>query len=192
MSHNERCKDCKKRIFELLTKIYGEVKEGYNLNLPAHLEEYEKYKYYKDLQKIYLALQNYRNHKKFISYRVKKLPAVDYFVVNQNFIVEVDESQHFTKPRKITLQNYPQNLNLGFDKQKWIKLCEQLDRHDNDPNPWRDETRSWYETLRDFTPSILNMNPTIRLYIKDHIWCSFNPENSVDIEKFKKIIEAKK
>ena len=33
VTHNERCKECKKRIFELLIKLFGEVRINYNLNL---------------------------------------------------------------------------------------------------------------------------------------------------------------
>lgn len=190
--HNERCKECKKRIFELLTKIYGEVREGYNLNLPAHLEGYRRYKVYGDLKRIYVALQNHRGYKQFISVRVKKLPNGDHFVINPGFIVELDESQHFTKPRQITLENYPTHIKCGFDKKKWIRLCERLDRHDNDPDPWRDETRAWYETLRDFAPHILSIDPTVRLYIRDYVWCSLDPENKEDLDKFKKILGVKK
>jgi len=188
MTHNERCKECKKRMFELLSKSYGEVKQDYNLHLSNKLDSFKDNLQYTNLQKIFTSLKNHRGFQNFV--KAKNLPNVDFFIVNPGFIVEFDESQHFTKPREIALKNYPTDLKLGFDKQKWIKHCENLHKKDNDP-PYRDEQRAWYDTMRDFAPFILNFMPTIRLFAKDHVWCSFDPENSEDIKKFKTIIEGK-
>jgi len=69
-----------------------------------------------------------------------------------------------------------------------MRLCEKINAKDNDP-PYRDEQRAWYDTLRDFLPSILGLNPTIRLYAKDFVWCSLNSDNPEDVEKFRRIIE---
>ncbi len=189
IKHNERCKECKKRIFELLSKIYGDVKVNYNLNLSNKPDSFKDNTHYSNLLNIFTSLQHHRGHDKFV--RAKKLPNVDFFVVNPGFIVEFDESQHFTKPREISLNNYPDDLKLGFDKQKWIKLCEDLHKKDNNPL-YRDEQRAWYDTMRDFSPFILNLKPTIRLFARDHIWCALNPEDNGDIKKFKKILEGKK
>ena len=63
-------------------------------------------------------------------------------------------TQHFTKPREIALGLYPQNIPYGFSVERWRKLCESLDKRDNDP-PYRDEQRAWYDTLRDFAPQIV-------------------------------------
>lgn len=187
IKHNERCKECKRRIFELLTKIYGEVKERFNLNLPCELEKYQEYEFYDALKTIYIKLQNHRGFKRFV--RAKKLPNVDYFVVNPGFIIEFDESQHFTKPREITLKNYPEKLKLGFDKNMWIKRCIDLNRKDNDP-PYRDEQRAWYDTLRDFSSLILNI-PIIRLLPEECVWCELNPEKETDVRWFKELIRKK-
>lgn len=188
VTHNERCKECKKRIFELLTKLFGEVRINYNLNLFNHPDSFVENPYFPDLKNIFTHLQNHRGHDKFI--RAKKLPNVDFFVVNPGFIVEFDESQHFTKPREISLKNYPSDLKLGFNKQKWIKHCVDLHKKDNDP-PFRDEQRAWYDTMRDFAPTILNLKPTIRLFSKDYVWCKLNPENKFDLIKFKNLLNDK-
>jgi hypothetical protein len=39
--HSERCKECKKRILELLMEIYGKenVSQNYNLHFPNKIEE---------------------------------------------------------------------------------------------------------------------------------------------------------
>lgn len=189
IKHNERCKECKKRIFELLSKLYGKVEQDYNLNLSNKLDSFKDNLHYSNLRNIFGLLQDHRGHQEFV--RAKNLPNVDFFVVNPGFIVEFDESQHFTKQREISLKNYPTDLKLGFDKQKWIKHCENLHQKDNDPY-YRDEQRAWYDTMRDFSPFILDFKPTIRLFARDHVWCGFNPENNEDINKFKEILGDRK
>lgn len=82
---------------------------------------------------------------------------------------------------------YPKKLRIGFDKDKWIERCKSLNRKDNDP-PFRDEQRAWYDTLRDFLPTMKPLKPTKRIYWGDHIWCNLNPDNQSDIDDFKRII----
>lgn len=144
-THNERCRMCKETFEAMLKKLYGEVKPNYEFDVGAHLEDYINTPYYDKLKDIYEALQNHRDFKKFV--KTKTLPNCDFFIPNPGFIIEFDESQHFTPPRKITLENYPDELKLGFDRGKWIKLCEKINAKDNDP-PYRDEQRAWYDTLR--------------------------------------------
>ena len=184
--HNERCKGCKKAVEELLSSIFGEVKVNYNLNLPSSANSYKDSTIYSSLIKIHSALVNYRGNDDFV--KVKKLPNVDFFVPNPSLIVEFDESQHFTKPRYITLDNYTDTLSLGFDKAKWKTICNKLDRIDNNPI-YRDEQRAWYDTLRDFAPSFLGLIPTKRLFASDYVWCSLNSESKADIETFKDILD---
>jgi hypothetical protein len=185
VSHYERCKECKERVYEILTALYGKVERNYNINLPLNENEMEKSLHYKNLMEIYSILQNYRGYSEFV--RAKKLPNVDYYIKEHDFIVEFDESQHFTPLRKLALEKYPEELKIGFNKEKWINLCESINAKDNDPI-YRDEQRAWYDTLRDFAPSILNLNPTIRLYSKGHIWCDLDANKEEDLEKFEKIL----
>lgn len=188
VKHNERCKECKKHVFELLTNLFGEVKENYNLNLPNKPRSFKSSPYYSHLKDIHASLQSHRNHKNFI--KSKKLPNIDFFIVDHEFNLEFDESQHFTAPRKLTLEKYPEELKLGFDKQRWINLCETLNKKDNNP-VYRDEQRAWYDTLRDFVPSVLNHNPTVRIYAKDNVWCELDPDNAEDLKTFKNILKIK-
>ncbi len=57
MSHNQRCKECKVRVRQLLEKIYGLVTPNYRIQLgarPEALREYSRYSVYDtylDLQK---------------------------------------------------------------------------------------------------------------------------------------------
>lgn len=184
----ERCQKCKETIKKLLKKIYGRVEENYKFKVGTLPEDFKNTLYYSELKKIFEKLQNHKGHRDFV--KAKTLPNCDFFIPNPGFIVEFDESQHFTLPRKITLEEYPTNLELGFSKEKWIRLCEKIDTKDNNP-PYRDEQRAWYDTLRDFLPVILDLNPTVRLFAEDFVWCSLDPENPRDVEKFKKIIECK-
>ena len=108
-------------------------------------------------------------------------------MVEEKLIIEFDESQHFTLPRKLALENYPRELELGFDRQRWISLCEKLNRKDNDP-PYRDEQRAWYDTLRDYVPLVRSLKPTIRLFAKDHIWCNLDSNNPSSLQEFESIL----
>lgn len=183
--HNERCKNCKIRILELLSRIFSEVKVNYNLNISSDGSEFKNSLHFENLSKIYKSLQEYRNYDTFI--RSSKLPNVDFFIVNPGFILEFDESQHFTKPRKVAIENYSSTIELCFSKKKWIESCKKLNKRDNDP-PFRDEQRAWYDTLRDYAPSILNLKPTVRLYARDYNWCELNRNNTEDINKFKNFL----
>jgi len=151
----ERCPKCKETVRKLLEKIYGRVEENYKFRVGTLPEDFKKNSpYYSKLKKIYEKLQDHREYRDFL--KAKTLPNCDFFVRNPGFIVELDESQHFTLPRKITLEEYPTNLELRFSKERWIRLCEKIDAKDNDP-PYRDEQRAWYDTLRDFLPAIYNL-----------------------------------
>lgn len=185
--HDERCPECKETMSRLLEKIYGKVEQNYKLEIGTHPEDFKNTPYYDKLKEIYVALQNHRGFKEFV--KAKTLSSCDFFVSNQGFLVEFDESQHFTQPRRITLKNYPEELELEFDKGRWITLCEKINAKDNDPL-YRDEQRAWYDTLRDFLPIIKGLNPTVRLFAKDYVWCSLDPSNPSDVERFKNIIEG--
>lgn len=185
--HDERCSECKETIRKLLDRIYGKVELNFKFKVGTRPEEFKNTPFYDDLVRIYRVLQNYRGFREFV--KAKTLPRCDFFIPRPGFIVEFDESQHFTVPRKIALERYPE-LELGFDKEEWIMLCEKIRASDNNP-PYRDEQRAWYDTLRDFLPSIKGLKPTVRLFAKSFVWCSLNPDNSSDIEKFKRLLRNK-
>ena len=186
--HNERCLKCKETVEIMLKKIYGKVSKYYVFRISANPKEYQAFPIFKNIEKIFKELQNYRNYKNFIRTRI--LPPCDFFVHRSSFIVEFDESQHFTFCRKLTLLNYPENLVVGFYLKKWIKLCDRIDAKDNDP-PYRDEQRAWYDTLRDFLPAIKGLKPTIRIFSRDFQWCSMNPEKPSHLKTFRAILEGK-
>jgi len=184
MSHNERCKECKVRVRQLLEKIYGQVIPNYRIHLGTRPEELREHPKYSVLNDIYSALQNHRGFAEFVR---AGYVDVDFFLPEQKMIVEFDESQHFTESRKIALSHYPTEFNLGFSRDTWMKHCDEIRAYDNDP-PFRDEQRAWYDTLRDFIPEMNGFLPTVRLYSRDMEWCRLDPENSKDIEKFRNLL----
>ena len=110
--------------------------------------------------------------------------------MKKNIIVELDETQHFTGARAAALSAYPDSLELGFDRDKWIDLCHEIDAHDDYPE-YRDEQRAWYDTLRDFLPLIDGYKPTQRIYMGDFQWCLLDENNYEDVKAFKTIISGK-
>jgi hypothetical protein len=188
-THDERCPECKNTVLELLKSSFREVQTGYRFEAGIKPEDYEGTAFYPSLRKIYEALQAYRGHQEFT--KAKSLPNVDYFVPDPGFILEFDESQHFTEPRRITLEHYPEGLKLGFDKNRWMTKCEEINAKDNDP-PYRDEQRAWYDTLRDFLPSVIGLEPTVRLFSKGLRWCNLDPSVRSDADRFKELLKGKR
>ena len=140
-----------------LEKIYGLVIPNYRIQLGTRPEELRENSRYSVLNDIYSALLNHRGFTELSAAYVD----VDFFLPDQKMIVEFDESQHFTKPRKIALSHYPSDLNIRFSRDTWMKHCDDIQAYDNDP-PYRDEQRAWYDTLRDFIPEIKGFRPMAR------------------------------
>jgi len=188
MAHNEHCKKCKSVFINALRKEFGEVTEQWKSGWPCRIDDILGLSEINNadaamLRKIYNSLQNHRGHHDFV--RKKILPACDYYIKSLNCLLEFDESQHFTALRGLTLSLYPKKVKLGYDKKLWRKRCEEMDRHDNDPID-RDEKRAWYDTLRDLLPLSFGINPTIRIFSKDAIWCE---DKNKTMDLIKSIIE---
>jgi hypothetical protein len=98
------------------------------------------------LMEIYLALSSRRGFTDFT--RPGWQLSCDFAIPAQHLIVEFDEREHFSAPRAIALSLYPRALPLCFNREEWIRHCESIDAHDNDP-PYRDEQRAFYDSLRD-------------------------------------------
>jgi len=187
--HGERCPKCKETVRKLLERIYSKVEQNYKFKVGTRPEYFINTPYYSKVKKIYERLQNHRGFRDFIKSKI--LPNCDFFVPKPGFIVEFDESQHFSLLREISLRNYPQNLRLGFSLTKWVTLCEKISAKDNNP-PFRDEQRAWYDTLRDFLPEFERLEPTVRLYSTEMQWCSLSPENPEAVAKFRELIENRR
>ncbi|MEM3365394.1 MAG: hypothetical protein QXM93_03120, partial [Candidatus Methanomethyliaceae archaeon] len=185
-THYERYFFCKETIRKLLEKVYGKVETEFKIDVGTHPKDFIGLPCYEKLKEIYVFLQNFRGNKDFV--RSEKLPPCDFYIPSENVVVEFDEKQHFTQPRKITLEHYS-NLDLGFDKKKWIRLCDKINAKDNYP-PFRDEQRAWYDCIRDFLPLIKGLKPTIRLYAGDLVWCNLSTDSPEDVERFKTILRG--
>lgn len=183
--HNERCRDCKSTVHNMLEALFGSVKDNWDLKLPSRLDDYINTDLSDTLGTVHEALQKHRGFNQFV--KSPKLARFDYFIPDQNLIVEFDESQHFTKPKGIALRLYPHGEEYGFSVERWRTLCHKLDKRDNDP-PYRDEQRAWYDTLRDFAPQLLGNRQTIRLYSRELAWCSMDPASESDLLKFRQIL----
>jgi len=188
MAHNERCRKCKETVRAMLEKLYGSVVPNRRITLATRPGGYADTPVYPALEGIYRSLQQHRGFEKFV--RADYVDA-DFFIPDPGFVVEFDESQHFTEPRLIALENYPAAVQVGYSISRWKKLCLDLDRHDNRPLD-RDEQRAWYDTLRDFLPASKGFLPTLRLYARERVWCEFDPDNPADVARFRELLEEKR
>jgi hypothetical protein len=136
---------------ELLAKILNDIytkdkvicKQNGNREVDfewGNIKESTKIEY----RDIYNALCNYRGYTEFAKPGKIKCD----YVISDKIIIEYDEEQHFTKARSITFEYYPKDFKFLFDQNKWKELCDQLNRHDNDP-VYRDEQRAFRDAIRD-------------------------------------------
>ena len=187
--HSERCRACKTRVRELLERIYGTCQPNRRLRWQTSLAAYEGTLIEPALRNVAEALATYRGFSSGEYVRSGVLAPCDFWVPHPGFIVEFDESQHFTSPRRLALCAYANEHPLGFSPQHWIALCAHHDAKDNDP-PFRDEQRAWYDTLRDLVPLLEDLQPTVRLYARALAWCSLDPDSSHDQDRFSDLIRG--
>ncbi len=179
--HSQHCRACKERVRELLIAIYGYCHVNHSFSWPARPDDYEQTRIGTVLCRISASLENLRGHRGFIKSAL--MPPCDFYVLNPPFILEFDESQHFSRPRLVTLSLYPEEVQLGFSLHRWRDLCRQIDAKDDEPID-RDERRAWYDTLRDLVPALHGFEPTVRLYAREFEWCSLNRALRQDREQF--------
>ena len=185
--HSERCHACKVRVGQLLERIYGACVRNRRFPWPTGLAAYAGTSIDPVLRDVAGVLEGYRGYGVGTFVRTPILAACDYWVPDPGFIVEFDESQHFTSPRKLALAVYADGHPLGFAARRWLELCEQHDARDHDP-PFRDEQRAWYDTLRDLVPSNEGVQPTVRLYARERVWCSLDLDSRADRNRFSDLI----
>ena len=169
--HSAHCRACKERVRELLTAIYGDCRANHQFHWPSQPQDYANTAVGNLLEQIRAALGDWRGRRDFI--KSAQVPPCDYFVSDPPFIVEFDESQHFSRARLVTLSNYPANARIGFPISRWQNLCREIDAKDDEPFD-RDERRAWYDTLRDLVPRVHGFNPTVRLYAGEFEWCTLD------------------
>ncbi|MSP38254.1 MAG: hypothetical protein EXR70_07160 [Deltaproteobacteria bacterium] len=187
IDHSAHCRACKERVRELLSAVYGSCHANVQFPWSAHPQDYANTAIGNPLERIRAALGNLRGHRDFI--KSAQMPSCDYFLSDPPFIVEFDESQHFSRPRLVTLDNYPKGIEVGFPITQWQELCRNIDAKDDTPFD-RDERRAWYDTLRDLVPKVHGFKPTVRLYAEEFEWCSLNSASARDREIFREILQA--
>ena len=186
-SHDERCRTCKTRVGQLLERICGAFVPNQLFGWKTRLEAYAGTPIASVLRDVAGILESHRGNGIDTFVRSSVLAGCDYWVPDPGFIVEFDESQHFTRPRRLALSAYGDTHTLGFSARRWMELCERHDAKDNDP-AFRDEQRAWYDTLRDLVPPTQGFEPTVRLYARDQAWCSLDPDSREDRERFSDLI----
>jgi len=133
----------KNALQRLLQKHFGRIETEKKfdwLKTPDHSNLPEEY------IKIVAALSSYRNHTGFQKSHYQLL--CDIVLDDHRIIIEYDEYQHFSEARKITLEHYPENIQLNFPIEKWIEACIRINAKDNYPID-RDERRAYYDAVRD-------------------------------------------
>jgi len=80
---------------------------------------------------IYHALQTMRGCSTFAAFG--KSLFCDFFVPAERLVIEYDERQHFTVQRAKSLELYPPDLALGFDRQEWLTACRTIRATDPEP-----------------------------------------------------------
>lgn len=112
------------------------------------------------LRAVRRALQAHRGHQDIVT--PGYAPRCDYFLPRQGIVVEVDERQHFSEPRRISLSQYPADVPLGFDRARWLEACAERQARDDHP-PHRDEQRAYLDALRDLRIPELGYGPVVRV-----------------------------
>ncbi len=89
-------------------------------------------------------------------------------------LVEIDEKQHFTPPRAVVLDHYPDDLPTGFDAPEWAARARAAKRLPGGgfarpcpplfPDPGgRHLQRAFRDGLADLLPSVHGWRPTLRI-----------------------------
>ena len=102
-SHSERCPACKTRVRELLERIYGTCLPDHRFRWRTDLAAYEGTLIEPALRDVAADLETHRGFSADDYVRSDVLAPCDFWVPDPGFIVEFDESQHFTSPRKLAL-----------------------------------------------------------------------------------------
>lgn len=181
--HSERCRECKIRVRQLLHALYGECIPDYRFDWSTQLSLYVGTPVHALLESVVAAIEAYRGYRISDFVRTPRRASCDFWLPDPGFVVEFDESQHFTAPRKSALSVYTSHFPLGFSTTRWMDVCERHHASDNDP-PYRDEQRAWYDTLRDLVPIVHGHSPTVRLYASDLAWCTLDPTKTTDLRRF--------
>ena len=124
------------------------------------------------------ALVSFRGHENFSTPGWKL--QCDFFIPSENLIIEYDEKQHFTEPRAVSFDFYPENISFAFDTGYWKDECNRIKAKDPDKkDPSRDEKRAFYDSVRDILATRNGMT-LIRIKHGDYDWESESGKRTMD------------
>lgn len=184
-SHSAHCRACKDSVGRLLEAVYRDCRVNAQFPWPSRPEAYADAPIGSLLRRISVELGNLRGYRDFV--KQSQVPPCDFHVIDPPFILEFDESQHFTRQRLLTLSLYPADLKLGFSVERWQELCRKIDAVDPTPVD-RDERRAWYDALRDLIPTLYGFAPTVRLYAGEFQWCALDPSSDQGKARFSALL----
>ena len=184
--HSEHCRGCKEQVCGLLTALYGDCRVSHSFPWPAKVQDYQHTAIGKTLRQIHTGLGDLRGYHDFS--KSAQVPPCDYYISSPPFILEFDESQHFSRARLVSLTLYPADFKAGFSLSRWRELCREIDAEDDEPAD-RDERRAWYDVLRDLVPTLHGFHPTVRLYAGEFAWCSLDNASAKDRKIFRSILK---
>ncbi|MHC5796488.1 DUF7255 family protein [Lacisediminihabitans sp. FW035] len=108
--------------------------------------------------------------------RLTSLPG-DFYHAPTGTFIEVDESQHFTTFRLLTLDQYPADTSLGFDLGTYRELCKELAPHSDNfrrskaavgfGEGGRQRQRAYHDALRDLVVPAMGHPPVVRVAAPD-------------------------
>lgn len=97
----------------------------------------------------------------------------DFLHVDSGTFIEIDEHQHFTSSRALTLRMYPETASLGFDCTDYVRLCEtwapRSDRYRRDKAArgfgagGRQRQRAYHDALRDLATPAMGSPAVVRV-----------------------------
>lgn len=108
--------------FKKTLRIYYEGELEYSFRLRELEYDFENDE---DLKKILAAFDNSYTMEDILDFEQNvRVTAVNR---DEKTAYYYDTDSKFTKPRRITLENYPDDLNLGYPVDFWIEKCEEID-----------------------------------------------------------------
>ena len=106
----------------MLERLYGTCLSDYRFEWPTSADAYDGTAIGGTMREVAAVLESNRGYSITDFVRSKTLYPCDFWVPDPGFIVEFDESQHFTRPRKLALAVYADEPLLGFSAKRWMKL----------------------------------------------------------------------
>jgi very-short-patch-repair endonuclease len=161
-------KNARRHAFkEALAARWGEVRTEERLPGLSVPSLAARNKMRSDLLQILNAIESVRG----LSIRGRERHALrcDLYLPVHRLIIEFDEKQHFTPLRAASLKAYPPTVRLGFPKERWVTLCDEIRAGDNSPI-YRDEQRAFYDAVRDILVPELGYRPVVRVFENDVAW----------------------